>query len=132
MNKIKCDCGHVNPEGTVLCEACGKPIEENQHLDGNDKRKLLNMRYEGSARRSQTFNRSFVDKTWSFFSSVKVGVWLIVLALIASALGTIYPQEMYIPADAIRSEEHTSELQSRFDLVCRLLLEKKKNTLLTI
>src|SRR6266704_4661238 len=28
----------------------------------------------------------------------------------------------------LRSEEHTSELQSRFDLVCRLLLEKKKNT----
>src|SRR5207249_11514320 len=27
---------------------------------------------------------------------------------------------------AQRSEEHTSELQSRFDLVCRLLLEKKK------
>src|SRR5699024_11976006 len=27
----------------------------------------------------------------------------------------------------IRSEEHTSELQSRFDLVCRLLLEKKKS-----
>src|SRR5699024_11239071 len=27
----------------------------------------------------------------------------------------------------IRSEEHTSELQSRFDLVCRRLLEKKKN-----
>src|SRR5438067_7334976 len=26
-----------------------------------------------------------------------------------------------------RSEEHTSELQSRFDLVCRLLLEKKKH-----
>src|SRR5438067_9551074 len=28
---------------------------------------------------------------------------------------------------ACRSEEHTSELQSRFDLVCRLLLEKKKD-----
>src|SRR5699024_12743197 len=28
-----------------------------------------------------------------------------------------------------RSEEHTSELQSRFDLVCRLLLEKKKRKL---
>src|SRR5438067_4648764 len=27
----------------------------------------------------------------------------------------------------LRSEEHTSELQSRFDLVCRLLLEKKNN-----
>src|SRR5438067_5612880 len=31
--------------------------------------------------------------------------------------------EIYGPE---RSEEHTSELQSRFDLVCRLLLEKKK------
>src|SRR2546428_10124727 len=30
----------------------------------------------------------------------------------------------------MRSEEHTSELQSRSDLVCRLLLEKKKNKLL--
>src|SRR5215469_18120902 len=29
---------------------------------------------------------------------------------------------------AVRSEEHTSELQSRRDLVCRLLLEKKKKT----
>src|SRR6266849_8667764 len=29
-----------------------------------------------------------------------------------------------------RSEEHTSELQSRVDLVCRLLLEKKKNGLI--
>src|SRR5699024_11874748 len=28
----------------------------------------------------------------------------------------------------VRSEEHTSELQSRFDLVCRLLLEKNKYT----
>src|SRR5699024_11840456 len=28
--------------------------------------------------------------------------------------------------EQLRSEEHTSELQSRFDLVCRLLLEKKK------
>src|SRR5690349_23501922 len=32
----------------------------------------------------------------------------------------------------IRSEEHTSELQSRRDLVCRLLLEKKKNIFLNI
>src|SRR5438067_3606185 len=39
------------------------------------------------------------------------------------------PPEESPPAQ-IRSEEHTSELQSRFDLVCRLLLEKKKKTLL--
>src|SRR2546422_6839473 len=31
-----------------------------------------------------------------------------------------------IPFDVLRSEEHTSELQSRLHLVCRLLLEKKK------
>src|SRR5438105_8680192 len=31
-----------------------------------------------------------------------------------------------------RSEEHTSELQSRVDLVCRLLLEKKKKKAITI
>src|SRR5690606_39481874 len=31
--------------------------------------------------------------------------------------------------DVLRSEEHTSELQSRENLVCRLLLEKKKHTI---
>src|SRR5690349_23488134 len=41
-----------------------------------------------------------------------------------------YEREFSLPEvlDAgTRSEEHTSELQSRRDLVCRLLLEKKKN-----
>src|SRR2546422_7510071 len=33
---------------------------------------------------------------------------------------------------ALRSEEHTSELQSRLHLVCRLLLEKKKSPLLAV
>src|SRR5699024_11838818 len=32
-----------------------------------------------------------------------------------------------VEVDKARSEEHTSELQSRFDLVCRLLLEKKNS-----
>src|SRR2546422_1849082 len=35
--------------------------------------------------------------------------------------------ELCAPAARLRSEEHTSELQSRLHLVCRLLLEKKKN-----
>src|SRR2546422_7603360 len=34
------------------------------------------------------------------------------------------------PSATLRSEEHTSELQSRLHLVCRLLLEKKKNMLI--
>src|SRR5699024_12153734 len=36
----------------------------------------------------------------------------------------IYNKMLRLQAE--RSEEHTSELQSRFDLVCRLLLEKKE------
>jgi cytochrome c biogenesis protein len=92
MKDVKCECGHVNPHGTVLCEACGKVLDE----QSQDK-SLLDMRYEGSARRSQTYNKTIIDKIWNFFSSVKVGVWLIVITLVASAAGTILPQEMYIP-----------------------------------
>jgi cytochrome c biogenesis protein len=98
MENVKCECGHVNPQGTVLCESCGKPQED------KEPEKLLDMRYDGSARRSQTYKKSIVDKIWNFFSSVKVGVWLIVITLAASALGTIYPQEMYIPPNVTPSE----------------------------
>src|SRR5438105_10123847 len=37
-----------------------------------------------------------------------------------------YPETNLVGTVTARSEEHTSELQSRVDLVCRLLLEKKK------
>src|SRR2546422_7519254 len=40
-------------------------------------------------------------------------------------------QQMRAAKDQKRSEEHTSELQSRLHLVCRLLLEKKKNIIIT-
>lgn len=103
MKDVKCECGHVNPHGTVLCEACGKVLDERE----NDK-KLLDMRYEGSARRSQTYNKTIIDKVWNFFSSVKVGVWLIIITLIASILGTILPQEMYIslPPEVYYEQEY--------------------------
>src|SRR5207248_4112968 len=38
----------------------------------------------------------------------------------------INPAGNAVATEATRSEEHTSELQSPYDLVCRLLLEKKK------
>src|SRR2546421_4619157 len=53
---------------------------------------------------------------------------LILAAFITSAVMPMEAAEQSI-ADTgrqVRSEEHTSELQSRSDLVCRLLLEKKK------
>src|SRR5207249_7665637 len=56
---------------------------------------------------------------WSALAELRRGVAAAALApsaLAATAALQLYP----------RSEEHTSELQSRFDLVCRLLLEKKK------
>jgi len=88
MENIKCECGHINPHGTIFCEACGKILDEKMNQN-----KLLDMRYEGSARRSQTYNKTIIDKVWNFFSSVKVGVTLIVVTLIASIIGTILPQE---------------------------------------
>src|SRR5690606_39592588 len=39
--------------------------------------------------------------------------------------GQVVPQQSRSPGSPPRSEEHTSELQSRENLVCRLLLEKK-------
>ncbi|MEH7462891.1 cytochrome c biogenesis protein ResB [Bacillus thuringiensis] len=103
MGQVKCDCGHVNPIGTVFCEACGKPFENEQDT------KLLDMRYEGSARRSITQTKTVVDKIWSFFSSVKVGIWLIVITLIASGIGTIFPQEMYIPPTVTPGEYYEQQ-----------------------
>src|SRR5258707_7208298 len=46
--------------------------------------------------------------------------------LAAAALARRATRTMKLDAQAQRSEEHTSELQSRQYLVCRLLLEKKK------
>ncbi|RBP05341.1 cytochrome c biogenesis protein ResB [Rossellomorea aquimaris] len=91
MSNVKCECGHQIKAGTEFCESCGKPITL---IEGQ---KLLNMRYEGVARRSKTSQKTIVDKIWNFFSSVKVGIWIIFLTLVASAIGTFLPQEMYIP-----------------------------------
>src|SRR5690625_6412718 len=53
--------------------------------------------------------------------------WIIGLS-IENGLYKIFPEldEKSLPEFVARSEEHTSELQSRGHLVCRLLLEKKK------
>src|SRR5699024_11507770 len=47
-------------------------------------------------------------------------------SVVREVLSAVFIEERPLPERRRRSEEHTSELQSRFDLVCRLLLEKKK------
>lgn len=91
MEKIICECGHENPFGTKLCTKCGRPLTEEEQG-----KKLVDMRYDGIAIRSKTYNKSIIDKVWNFFSSVKVGVTLIILNLIAASIGTILPQEFYV------------------------------------
>src|SRR6267143_2316013 len=48
---------------------------------------------------------------------------------VSEPLSRTLPLMVTALSPALRSEEHTSELQSQFHLVCRLLLEKKKNNL---
>src|SRR5690606_28688453 len=58
----------------------------------------LEMRYEGAARRSQKKNPNILDRIWNFFSSVKVAVYLIIITLTLSILGTLLPQVNVIPS----------------------------------
>lgn len=96
MDTRKCECGHTNPIGTMLCESCGKPIDF-QETSADQAKDFPDMRYEGMARRSQTYSRTIIDRIWNFFSSVKVAIYLIVITLIGAAIGTIFPQQIYIP-----------------------------------
>src|SRR5256886_12735800 len=54
-----------------------------------------------------------------------MGKWMLAFTIFWAYIG--FGQYMLIWYANIRSEEHTSELQSQSNLVCRLLLEKKKN-----
>lgn len=94
LKEIKCNhCGHTNPPGTQLCQSCGKMINEDY-----DKKKIKDlMRYDGSAIRSKVRSQSIFDKIWNMFTSIRNGVIIIALITIASAIGTILPQEYFIP-----------------------------------
>src|SRR2546429_4253031 len=71
--------------------------------------------------------------TTLFRSGLMLAALMLLLAGAAQAAGSSMPWEgplqsilESIQGPVARSEEHTSELQSRLHLVCRLLLEKKK------
>src|SRR3989449_3871305 len=68
--------------------------------------------------------------TAEFFTSGRAAPWwLIGVSMVATTFSTDTPNLVtnFVREQGVaRSEEHTSELQSRLHLVCRLLLEKKK------
>src|SRR5207247_7894633 len=90
-----------------------------------------------SARRSRpSWRNSFAMMPWSRLPTSAPGgperPELLAHARLALAIDERHEEVLHVrldlvgPLHADRSEEHTSELQSRVDLVCRLLLEKKK------
>ena len=106
LKEIQCNhCGHVNPPGTQLCQSCGKMINEDY-----DKKKIKDlMRYDGSAVRSKVRSQSIFDKIWNFFTSIKVGVGIIAIIAISAAIGTILPQEYFIPIGADPLQHYTEQ-----------------------
>src|SRR5689334_23870741 len=88
--------------------------------------------------RSTLFPYTTLFRSCAFFDADGDG-WLDVLLINSKdwtprgrkSLSTLYRNNHDGTFTNIRSEEHTSELQSQFHLVCRLLLEKKKTTHLT-
>src|SRR3712207_8848832 len=71
----------------------------------------------------RTMNKVYPDH-WSFLLGEIALYSFLILLLSGTYLTFFFDASMR----EVRSEEHTSELQSRQYLVCRLLLEKKKNT----
>src|SRR5476649_1588677 len=81
------------------------------------------------------FARSYCSFFFFFFNDTATTEIYTLSLHDALPISTVYPNRLlspigYMKLAAIRnrSEEHTSELQSHSDLVCRLLLEKKKQT----
>src|SRR5436309_8961462 len=79
--------------------------------------------------------RSTLFPYTTLFRSFRRGIWLLVNGRLQGRIGlprrTSFRHRPRRPEGhrGRRSEEHTSELQSRENLVCRLLLEKKKTTI---
>src|SRR5438067_13503610 len=66
--------------------------------------------------------------TLSLHDALPISWSVMDLAAAAAPMGLFFGRLANFINAELRSEEHTSELQSRFDLVCRLLLEKKKKS----
>src|SRR5690606_41182096 len=88
------------------------------------------------SRQEQMMNKATADITHNMMMNTKlIGLTLVILTMSVTAQAQNdaisrffdkYAGDDSFTQVTVRSEEHTSELQSRENLVCRLLLEKKK------
>src|SRR5690625_5556217 len=99
--------------------------QRRERMLAGDEAALLE-RDRGPVRR---YVRDIVDSRYNLlglFMPVALGLMFIMMALPQIQLYISPAMMLLMVLMALRSEEHTSELQSRGHLVCRLLLEKKK------
>src|SRR5699024_11759220 len=86
--------------------------------------------YSFPTRRSSDLSESFYSKVERDVHEIDANLLIELLTAhhfdVVSFFARVSNQDLRTEPNFDRSEEHTSELQSRFDLVCRLLLEKKK------
>lgn len=95
------ECAYCKDENKLedgRCPSCGRRSA-----------KKMDMRYEGAVRRSQMRDRTLIDKVWRFFSSVRNGMYLLILTILATAIGTILPQRAYIPIGRMPGEFYAAE-----------------------
>src|SRR3712207_103435 len=88
---------------------------------------MVDIREEIGAEKSALGEEDAVATQAQLLAEKRVGFFVLALGLSLYLAGLVLKSTEGIWTMA-RSEEHTSELQSRQYLVCRLLLEKKKNT----
>src|SRR5699024_1652701 len=82
-----------------------------------DKNKIKDvMRYDGSAVRSKVKSQSIFDKIWIFFTSIRNGVIIIALIAIAASIGTILPQQYFIPI-GVDPQTYYSDNYGTFGLI---------------
>src|SRR5690242_21049529 len=104
----------ISPSDTAIAQYGGRELQPNRGIPLNlDWIDAVPVNTSAVERRAQTLvTRRTVKKEWQ-------AAWLL-RAITCMVLTTLSGD------DTDRSEEHTSELQSHVNLVCRLLLEKKK------
>src|SRR5699024_11224761 len=97
-------------------------IESNEHVDGLTELDTFNLKFDEDLVQAMhvgdIFRKNDIDIIPAIFANGHT-------ASVLSKEGYEYIHSKFLRT--VRSEEHTSELQSRFDLVCRLLLEKTKS-----